>query len=63
MIGLCIAIVVAPALNALTLGDDVAAGFGVRTGVLRMVAALGAVLLCGAATALAGPILGSAEHQ
>lgn len=63
MIGLCIAIVVAPALNALALGDDVAAGLGVRTGVLRMVAALGAVLLCGTATALAGPILGSAEHQ
>lgn len=56
VIGLFIAIVVAPALNALALGDDVAAGLGVRTGVLRMVAALGAVLLCGAATALAGPI-------
>lgn len=54
--GLLIAILSAPALNALALGDDVATGLGVRTGILRLVAALGAVLLCGATTALAGPI-------
>lgn len=56
LIGILLAFVSAPALNALALGDDVATGLGVRTGVLRLVAALGAVLLCGAATALAGPI-------
>lgn len=56
IIGILIAIVSAPALNALALGDDVATGLGVRTGILRLIAALGAVLLCGAATALAGPI-------
>lgn len=56
LIGLMIAILTAPALNALALGDDVATGLGVRTGVLRLIAALGAVLLCGAVTALAGPI-------
>lgn len=56
VIGILIAILSAPALNALALGDDVATGLGVRTGILRLVAALGAVLLCGAATALAGPI-------
>lgn len=56
LIGILIAILSAPALNALALGDDVATGLGVRTGVLRLIAALGAVLLCGAATALAGPI-------
>ncbi|MDJ0332691.1 iron ABC transporter permease [Planococcus sp. S3-L1] len=56
IVGIIIAIASAPALNALALGDDVASGLGVRTGVLRMTAALGAVLLCGAATALAGPI-------
>ena len=56
IIGILIAILSAPALNALALGDDVATGLGVRTGILRLVAALGAVLLCGAATALAGPI-------
>lgn len=54
--GLLIAILCAPALNALALGDDAAKGLGVRTGVLRVAAALGGVLLCGAVTALAGPI-------
>ena len=54
--GIMIALLSAPALNALALGDDVATGLGVRTGIIRLIAALGAVLLCGAATALAGPI-------
>ena len=56
IIGIMIAILSAPALNALALGDDTATGLGVRTGLLRLFAAFGAVLLCGAATALAGPI-------
>lgn len=43
-------------LNALGLGDDVAAGLGENVARTRLVAALGAVILCGAATALAGPI-------
>ncbi|USB33126.1 iron ABC transporter permease [Paenibacillus sp. YPG26] len=56
LIGVLIAIFTAPALNALALGDEVATGQGVRTGTLRLVSALAGVLLCGAATALAGPI-------
>lgn len=56
IIGMGIALFTAPALNALALGDEVAKGLGVRTGTVRIVAALGGVLLCGAATALAGPI-------
>lgn len=56
VIGILIAVLSAPALNALALGDDAATGLGVRTGVLRLVAAVAGVLLCGAATALAGPI-------
>lgn len=56
IIGLLIGFICAPALNALALGDDVATGLGVRTGVLRLIAALAGVLLCGATTALAGPI-------
>ncbi|WP_226528144.1 FecCD family ABC transporter permease [Metabacillus niabensis] len=56
IIGILIAIFTAPALNALALGDEAAKGLGVRTGTLRLVAAFGGVLLCGAATALAGPI-------
>lgn len=56
LVGILIAILTAPALNALALGDDVATGLGVRTTTIRLLAALGGVLLCGAATALAGPI-------
>ncbi len=56
IIGIMIALFTAPALNALALGDEVAKGFGVRTGTLRLVAAFGGVLLCGVTTALAGPI-------
>ncbi|MEI2464801.1 iron chelate uptake ABC transporter family permease subunit [Niallia taxi] len=55
-IGILIAFISAPALNALALGDDVATGLGVRPGFLRLGGAIGGVVLCGAATALAGPI-------
>ncbi len=55
-VGIIIGICSAPALNALALGDDVATGLGVRTGIIRSVGALAGVLLCGATTALAGPI-------
>lgn len=55
-VGFLIAVLSAPALNALALGDEAAKGLGVRPGVLRAIAAVGGVLLCGAATALAGPI-------
>jgi iron complex transport system permease protein len=43
-------------LNSLALGDDTARGLGQRVGLSRAVTALGIVLLCGTATALAGPI-------
>ncbi|MFF1386190.1 FecCD family ABC transporter permease [Arthrobacter sp. NPDC058288] len=43
-------------LNGLALGDDIARGLGQRVGLVRGVTALGIVLLCGGATALAGPI-------
>lgn len=54
--GLLIALMTAPALNAMLLGDEVATSLGVRIGLIRLFAAFGGVLLCGAATALAGPI-------
>lgn len=54
--GVLVALVTAPALNALALGDEVATGLGVKTGMLRLIAAMAGVVLCGAATALAGPI-------
>jgi iron complex transport system permease protein len=43
-------------LNGLALGDDIARGLGQRVGLARGTTALGIVLLCGSATALAGPI-------
>jgi iron complex transport system permease protein len=46
----------ARALNSLALGDELAAGLGERVAYVRALASLGAVLLCGAATAVAGPI-------
>ncbi|MDR6868029.1 iron complex transport system permease protein [Microbacterium resistens] len=55
-VGAVLAVACSGALNALALGDDVARGLGVRVGSSRILAAVGAVLLCGTATALAGPI-------
>jgi iron complex transport system permease protein len=46
----------APALNAMALGDETARGLGVRVGTVRAAAAFASVVLCGATTALAGPI-------
>lgn len=43
-------------LNSLALGDDVAAGLGEKVGRTRLLAGAGAIVLCGAATAVAGPI-------
>ncbi|MEU7445434.1 FecCD family ABC transporter permease [Streptomyces diastaticus] len=54
--GFLLCLLSARALNSLALGDELAAGLGERVAVVRAVAALGAVLLCGAATAVAGPI-------
>jgi iron complex transport system permease protein len=56
VIGTALGIVSAPTLNALALGDDVAASLGVHSGKTRIMGALAGVLLCGASTALAGPI-------
>ncbi|MEU4690974.1 iron ABC transporter permease [Actinoplanes sp. NPDC023714] len=54
--GLIVCLLCARPLNSLALGDDLAAGLGERVAVARGIAALGAVVLCGAATAVAGPI-------
>lgn len=56
IVGIMIAFISAPALNALALGDDVATGLGVRPGLLRAFAIGAGVILCGVTTALAGPI-------
>lgn len=56
LVGLVICLASAPALNTLALGDELAAGLGARVRTARLIATLGAVILCGAATAVAGPI-------
>ena len=43
-------------LNSLALGDDLAAGLGEKVARTRALAAAGAVVLCGACTAVTGPI-------
>lgn len=54
--GLVLAFVMAPFLNTLLLGDEMAAGLGVNPGAVRGLSALSGIVLCGATTALAGPI-------
>lgn len=54
--GFAISLLSARKLNSLALGDDLAAGLGENVALTRVVASVGAVLLCGATTALCGPI-------
>lgn len=55
-VGIVMALLSGRALNALSLGDDVATSLGQRVGMIRAFAAASVVVLCGAATAAAGPI-------
>lgn len=55
-IGAVICLVCARGMNSLALGDDLATGLGENVVRTRLIAASGAVILCGAATAVAGPI-------
>jgi iron complex transport system permease protein len=56
VVGLLAAMLTARSLNAIALGDDLAATLGVRLGRARAIRILGITLCCGAATAIAGPI-------
>lgn len=56
VVGILLAILLTPSLNALSLGDDIATGLGVNVTRTRALGALSGVLLCGAITALTGPI-------
>ena len=56
VVGFVICFLSAKSLNSLALGDDLAAGLGERVALARASAAIGAVVLCGAVTAVAGPI-------
>ncbi|WJH38159.1 iron ABC transporter permease (plasmid) [Aliirhizobium terrae] len=55
-VGFLISLLSARKLNSLALGDDLAAGLGERVAFARATASLGAILLCGATTAVCGPI-------
>lgn len=55
--GAAMAFAIGSTLNVLSLGDDLARGLGQGVGISRAIAAVSIVLLCGAATALAGPIV------
>ena len=54
--GAVLCLLSARGLNTLALGDELAAGLGERVMATRALASLGAVVLCGAATAVTGPI-------
>lgn len=56
VVGIALALAIAAALNAMALGDDVAAGQGVRVPRTRLLAVVAITLLAGTATAVAGPI-------
>ena len=55
-VGTIIALACGPILNALALGDDVARSLGMKVGVARVMSAFAIMLLCGGATAAAGPL-------
>jgi iron complex transport system permease protein len=55
-IGGVIALMLARSLNAIALGDDAARSLGAHVGRTRIGGAVSITLLCGAATAAAGPI-------
>jgi len=56
VVGFLVCLLSARGLNSLALGDELAAGLGERVAIARGAAALGSVVLCGAATAVTGPI-------
>ncbi len=55
-VGFLFSMLSARKLNSLALGDELATGLGERVAVARAFSALGAILLCGATTAVCGPI-------
>lgn len=54
--GLVLAAAISSSLNAVALGDDLAASLGANVALVRTLAVVAITLLAGAATALAGPI-------
>ncbi len=55
-VGLAVVLLAVRQLNALALGDDLARGLGENILLARTAVAVGVAVLCGASTALAGPV-------
>ncbi|MFE1103765.1 FecCD family ABC transporter permease [Nocardiopsis alba] len=56
VLGIVLTLALGPSLNTIALGDDLAATLGARIPLIRTATAVAVILLCGAATAAAGPI-------
>ncbi|MFQ3185899.1 Fe(3+)-siderophore ABC transporter permease [Marinomonas primoryensis] len=56
IVGCLLAVAITPALNAFSLGDSLAAALGSKPARIQVVGLIAITLLCGAATAAAGPI-------
>ena len=55
-VGLLMALLLAPYMNMVALGDEMATSLGVNVPLVRLLSCASGVILCGATTALAGPI-------
>ncbi|MFD1706450.1 FecCD family ABC transporter permease [Siminovitchia sediminis] len=55
-LGIVLALLLAPKLNILLMGEDVAKGLGLRTAIVKLAAGLAVIILAGSAVAVAGPI-------
>lgn len=55
-VGLVLAVVVAPSMNILALGDNMARGLGVNLLRIRIITMVAIALLCGVAVSIAGPL-------
>lgn len=56
VVGGVLALILSPSLDAIAMGDDMATAMGVHVARVRLLTVLSVTLLCGAATAAAGPI-------
>src|SRR5690625_7070471 len=50
------AMLIAPKMNVLSMGEDLAKGLGLKTGLVKIVAGLIVIFLAGSAVAVAGPV-------
>jgi iron complex transport system permease protein len=56
VLGLVLAVSIAPSMNILALGDNMARGLGVNLLRMRLIAMMAIALLCGVAVSIAGPL-------